>query len=132
MNELEASKLTGIESKNENLRLIAEKLKNYGVRERVIIHTPEIGVCLSKNGFTAVPSYELPKGFIQGTTGAGDAFCAGALHGIYKNKTDKEILEFASAAAVAALSESDATSGLREEEEITKLCKKFKRKKICL
>ena len=132
VNELEASKLTGIESKNENLRLIAEKLKNYGVKERVIIHTPEIGVCLSKNGFTAVPSYELPKGFIQGTTGAGDAFCAGTLHGIYKNKTDKEILEFASAAAVVALSESDATSGLRAEEEITKLCKKFKRKEICL
>ena len=70
--------------------------------------------------------------FIQGTTGAGDAFCAGALYGIYQEKSDKEILEFASAAAVASLSQVDAISGLRTEKEIMELCKKFKRKEICL
>ena len=48
-----------------------------------------------------------------------------------ENKTDKEILEFASAVAVAALSSADAISGLREEKEIQELCKGFKRKEIC-
>ena len=111
---------------------IAKKLKEYGVVERGIIHTPEVGVCVSEDGVAFVPSYSLLNDFIKGTTGAGDAFCAGALLGIYQNKTDKEILEFASGAAVAALSSADATSGLRTEKEINELCKEFKRKEICL
>ena len=131
INEVEAGALTGIEPKKENLIAIARKLKEYGVTERVIIHTPEVGVCVSEKGVECVPSYALPDNFIVGTTGAGDAFCAGALFGIYQNKTDKEILEFASAVAVAALSSADATSGLREEKEIQELCKGFKRKEIC-
>ena len=128
INEVEAGALTGIEPKSENLVKIAEKLKACGVSERVIIHTPEMGVCVSEKGVECVPSYALPDNFIVGTTGAGDAFCAGALFGIYQNKTDKEILEFASAVAVAALSSADAISGLREEKEIQELCKRFKRK----
>lgn len=132
INEVEAGALTGIEPIKENLRAITEKLMSHGVKERIIIHTPELGVCLSKDGFTCVPSYNLPKDFIVGTTGAGDAFCAGALFGIYQGKSDKEILEFASASAVAALSSADATSGLRTEQEINELCKSLKRKEICL
>ena len=132
INEVEAGALTGIEPKRENLITIAEKLKAYGVAERVIIHTPEMGVCVSQRGVESVPSYALPKDFIVGTTGAGDAFCAGALLGIYQDKTDKEILEFASGAAVAALSQADATSGLCTEQEIKELCKGLKRKEICL
>ena len=114
------------------MEAFAQKLKDLGVKERVIIHTPDLGVCLSERGFEFVPAYSLDDDFIQGTTGAGDAFCAGALIGIYKNKTDKEILELASAAAVASLSKADATSGLRTEKEINELCKNFERKKICL
>ena len=38
-------------------------------------------------------SYQLPLGYIKGTTGAGDAFCAGALLGIYKGEADEEILK---------------------------------------
>ena len=132
INEVEAGKLTRIEPKIENLRQIAEQLKVFGVKERVIIHTPSLGICLSKNGFTVVPSYALPNGFIKGTTGAGDAFCAGALLGIYEDRMDKEILEFASAVAVAALSEASATSGLCSKKEIYELCKNFKRREICL
>ncbi len=132
INETEAGSLTGIEPKKENLQAIAEKLKSLGVKERVIIHTPELGVCVSDSGFTAVPSYDIPKDFIKGTTGAGDAFCAGALVAIYQGKTDQEILEFASASAVAALASADAIGGMRTEKEIKELCKKFVRKNICL
>ena len=132
INETEAGGLTGIEPTQDNLVEIAQKLKAYGVSERVIIHTPDLGVCVSENGVTLVPSYALPKEFIVGTTGAGDAFCAGSLVGIYQGKSDKEILEFASGAAVAALSSADATSGLRTEQEINELCKDLKRKEIYL
>ncbi|MBO5240715.1 MAG: carbohydrate kinase family protein [Clostridia bacterium] len=131
INETEAGALTGIEPTINNLQKIAETIKAYGVKERVIIHTPEVGVCVSGNGYTAVPSYEIPSGFIKGTTGAGDAFCAGALLGIYREYTDEKILSFASAAAVAALSEADAVSGMRTEEEIKELCKNLNRRKIC-
>lgn len=130
INEVEAGALTGIEPKKENLVKIAQKLKAYGVSERVIIHTPEIGVCVSETGVELVPSYTLPDGFIKGTTGAGDAFCAGALLGIYQEKTDREILEFASAAAVAALSKADATSGVKSQAEILSLVGSLGRRKV--
>ncbi len=132
INELEAGMLTGIKPTNGNLRMIAERLFGYGVRERVIIHKPELSVCLSPRGFTALPSYELPNGFIKGTTGAGDAFCAGALVKIYRGASDLEILQFASSTAVTALSKKDATSGVLSEKETVDLCKKFKRSNLCL
>ena len=132
INEVEAGAMTGIEPTNANLLAIAKKLKEYGVKERVIIHKPDVGVCYSESGFTVVASYEIPKEFIKGTTGAGDAFCAGALLGIYRGDSDEEILSFASAAAVAALSQADAVSGMRSEEQIKNLCKNFNRRKICL
>ncbi len=128
INEMEAGKLTGIEPTDDNMEAIARRLKEAGVREKVVIHMPDYAVCLSDEGYTKVSSYELPDGYIKGTTGAGDAFCAGTLIGIYKGWCDKEILEFGSAAAVMALGTPDATSGLNEEKEIRKFCEQFKRK----
>ena len=128
VNELEAGKLTGIEPTAENLYQIAHKLKDLGVRQKVIIHMPERSVCVSEEGYTALGSYILPDGYIQGTTGAGDAFCAGALIGIYKGWSDLEIMEFASGCAVMALSSPDATSGMKEETEIKEFCKQFARR----
>lgn len=132
INEIEAGNLTNIEPKLENLRAIAEKLKKYGVKERVIIHTSEIGVCLSNNGFFSLPSYDLPKGFIVGTTGAGDAFCSGALVGIYRDLSEEEILLLASESATSALTSADAVSGVGSEKENKELCKNLNRRKICL
>lgn len=132
VNEVEAGALVGISPTQENLVEIAQKLKSCGVSERVIIHTPDLGVCVSEKGVQRIPAYAIPKNFIVGTTGAGDAFCAGALLGIYQEKTDKQILEFASAAATVSLTKTDATSGICEEKQIIEFCKGFKRKEICL
>ena len=132
INEMEAGKLTSIEPTYKNLETIAEKLKSMGVNEKVIIHMPEGSVCYSNDGFSKLGSYVLPDDYIKGTTGAGDAFCAGALIGIYQNKTDLEIMEFASSCAVMALSSKDATSGMKDQNEIIKICKKFERKELCL
>ncbi len=130
VNELEAGKLAGIEPTAENLQKIAEKIKELGVRKKVIIHMPERSVCLSEEGYSTLGSYILPEGYIQGTTGAGDAFCAGALIGIYNGWSDMEIMEFASACAVMALSSPDATSGMKTGEEIKEYCKQFARREV--
>ena len=127
INEVEAGKLTGIEPTNENLETTARNLIEMGVNEKVVIHKPELAVCLSKDEYTVVPSYKLPDGYIKGTTGAGDAFCAGTLIGIHEDWANEKILEFASACAVMALGKADATSGLVTMEEIKEFCSQFER-----
>ena len=123
INETEAGNLCGIEPTDENLKKIAEKLLRAGVRERVVIHTPEQAVCKSRHEWTMMPSYDVPDGWIKGKTGAGDAFCSGALLGIYYGKDDNTILEYAQTAAAASLRTTDATSGLAELSELQKLMK---------
>ena len=130
VNELEAGKLADIEPKPEKLQKIAQKLKELGVRKKVIIHMPERSVCLSDEGYSCLGSYILPDGYIQGTTGAGDAFCAGALIGIYNGWADMQIMEFASACAVMTLGSTDATSGMKTEDEIIEFCKQFTRREV--
>jgi len=132
INELEAGKLTGIAPCGDHLQKIAQALKDMGVQKKVIIHMPDCAVCLSGEGYTCVASYQLPEGYIQGTTGAGDAFCAGALIGIYHGWNDRQILEFASASAVMALGSPDATSGMKTGEEIKEYCKQFARREVIL
>ena len=130
INEIEAGKLAGISPERKNIRKIAETLKEKGVKERVIIHLPEFGACLSENGYMEIPSLSLPKGYVKGSTGAGDAFCAGALYGIYKDFSDKQILEFASQVAAVSLRAADSVSGLCGYKEITEFCSQFKRREL--
>lgn len=130
INELEAGRLAGIAPEKENLEAIARKLKQLGVRKKVIIHMPECAVCLSDAGFSVLGSYILPEGYIQGTTGAGDAFCAGALIGIYNGWSDMEIMEFASGCAVMALGSPDATSGMKDQQQIQEFCRAFRRREV--
>lgn len=125
INELEAGMIAGIEPSHENLEKIARAIKDMGVSERVIIHMPETGVCLSDNGFFELPSWELPKGFIKGKTGAGDAFCAGALIGIYRGLDEMGILTLAQKSATASLSAADAIGGMVSEAEIDAILKEM-------
>ncbi len=125
INELEAGMIAGIEPCRENLEKIAHAIKEMGVSERVIIHMPETGVCLSDNGFFELPSWDLPKGFIKGKTGAGDAFCAGALIGIYRELDEMEILTLAQKAATASLTSSSSIDGMISENEIDEMLKRI-------
>lgn len=138
MNEIEACAAAGYAPRNSdgslnlrNIRAAEEKLRSCGVRERVIIHAPEAGFILNANGeFTAVPSLELPDGFIKGGVGAGDAFCAGCLYGIYNGYSDRRILEFASGAAACSLSAEDSVGGVRTAAETEELIRNLPRKRI--
>ena len=126
MNEIEACGISGLSPRDENGKIIIENIKKTmemimaeGVGQRVIVHCPEAGFCLNASGeFTVVPSLKLEKGYIKGTVGAGDAFCAGCLYGIYKGFDDKKILEFASGAACCNLSAVDSVSGMRDKDYI--------------
>ena len=129
MNEIEACGITGLASRDENGKLNVENVKrtmeeiiSYGVSERVIVHCPEAGFILNTDGkFTVSPSLKLPKGYIKGTVGAGDAFCAGCLYGIYHGFSDEKILEFAAGAAACNLSAEDSVSGMKDKEYIEAL-----------
>ncbi|MBQ8408628.1 MAG: carbohydrate kinase family protein [Clostridia bacterium] len=125
INELEAGMIAEIEPKRENLEIIARAIKDMGVSERIIIHMPEICVCLSDNGFFEFPSWELPGGYIKGKTGAGDAFCAGALIGIYRGLEEMGILTLASKAATVSLSAPDSIGGMVSEAKIDELLKEM-------
>ena len=84
----------------------------------------------SKKEFIIVPSLSLPENYIKGSVGAGDAFAAGCLYGIYQGYDDKKILEFASCAAACNLSSADAISGMKSKEEIEKMDFLYKRSEL--
>lgn len=129
INELEGGRLTEIEPKLDNIPKIAKKLKELGVREKVIIHYSDGSVCVNKNGeITTLESFTLPNGYIKGTTGAGDAFCAGVLLGIYNSLSDIEILNYGRIAAAMSLREADATSGLVTMKEAKEIVSRIERK----
>lgn len=133
INELEAGHLTGILPEIKNIPDIAKKLIKFGVNEKVIIHFPSGSVCAdSKGNITALGSYILPKDYIKGTTGAGDAFCAGALVGINRGLADEEILAYGTECAAMALSTKDATGGLVDINTAFNNCRDFERNKLCL
>ena len=111
----------------------AQALLSLGVRDRVIIHKKELGLVVNRSGeVTAIGSFKLPEGFIKGTTGAGDAFCAGALYAIHEDKSDREILEWATTSALGALREADAVSGMKTIAELKTLTNELERNEICL
>ena len=58
------------------------------------------------------------------------AVVAGALIGIYNGWKDMQIMAFASACAVMALSSPDATSGMKTGEQIKEYCKKLARREV--
>ena len=62
---------------------------------------------------------------VKDTTGAGDAFCAGALVGIYRGLNEVDILNLATKAASISLTQPDAISGMRTEKEIDEVLKEI-------
>ena len=130
LNESEAGLVAQIEPRNGDgsinlkaLESILKKFLSYGVREKVVIHCPEVGVSMraGQSVMTVVPSLKLPQGYIKGTVGAGDAFCAGILYSALCGKGDGEALEIAACAAAANLAVADSVSGAVSAAEALKL-----------
>ena len=129
INELEAQQTTGITLRDEDGKLHTEnmeaalrKLKELGVADWAVIHCPEVGCGIDQNGkYYQVPSLKLPKDYIKGTVGAGDAFCAGILYAAYKEMPMDEALKLGACSAAASLSEVSASDGVKTVNEVMKL-----------
>lgn len=136
INEIECCLIWSLDPRNPDgtlntavIRDAMERTLACGVGEKVIVHSKEAGFCLDQSGaFTAVPSLQVPKERIRGSVGAGDAFCAGCLYGIYHGYTDREMLEFASAAAACNLFSENAVDGMRSREQIMELMQELPRR----
>lgn len=129
INELEAQQTTGIilrdeegRLRRENLPAALQKLKELGVARWAVIHCPELGCGIDEEGnYCEVPSLKLPKGYIQGTVGAGDAFCSGILYAAEDEMSMEEALKLGNCTAAASLSHISASDGVKTVEEVMKL-----------
>ncbi len=139
INEVEACMLSGLDPYTAEGRVNTENIKKtmlfiaeQGVAEKVIIHCKKAGFCydIPTETFTAVPSLKIPEEEIKGSVGAGDAFCAGCLYGIYNNFDDKHTLEFAASAAACNLFAENSVDGMRSRSEIEKLSEKYGRTEL--
>lgn len=129
INELEAQQTTGVPLRDNDGTLLIEnmpdalrKMKELGVSTWAVIHCPEVGCGLNEHDeYFEVPSLKLPKGYIKGTVGAGDAFCAGILYAAEMDMSMENALKLGACAAAASLSEISASDGVKTVEEVLAL-----------
>ncbi|MBQ8640963.1 MAG: carbohydrate kinase family protein [Clostridia bacterium] len=127
MNEIEGCGVSGLEPRHpdgslhmENIRTTMELMLSLGVRERVILHSPEAGFMLTADGvFRHTASIHMDPSGIAGKVGAGDAFCAGCLYGLYTGMADEDLLAYAAAAAACNLTAADSVSGMRPAADVS-------------
>ena len=125
VNEIEAGKTAGLalrapggEIDEESVWEALRAIRRMGVSRWIVVHAPEGAWGLDENDREVfVRSAKLPQGYIQGTVGAGDAFCAGALLGAYRGEALKDALWYGAVAAACSLGKPGATEGVRKMEE---------------
>lgn len=135
INEIECCKSWDLEPRREdgslhreNLLLAMQKSMDAGVRDRMIVHAKEACFIMNAKGeHIEVASLKIPAEQIKGSVGAGDAFCAGCLYGIYNGYHDRQLLEFASAAAACNLFAENSVDGMRSKAEILALARQYPR-----
>lgn len=133
VNEIESGMIAGISPRDEEghlipgaLEAICRKIMSLGVGKCCVIHAPEVGCAVDSTGkYYEEQSLKLPKGYIVGAVGAGDAFCAGILYSIYRRLPVQEALKIGASSAAANLSAEDSVSGLRSVEEVKELYEKY-------
>lgn len=119
LNEIEAGQTVGIVLRRDDggleagrLRETAERLLNAGNSCLVVIHMPEGGYALTRDGEEIkVPSFDLPSEELKGSVGAGDAFCSGVLYGLEKEWSLKDALHLGSTLAACSLFSPTSTGG---------------------
>ena len=136
MNETESCSIWNIEPYTadgkinaENIETAMRKMAECGVKDKIIIHckTAAFIMDVQSGEISYMPSLKIPKDEIKGSVGAGDAFCAGSLYGIYNGYSDTQILEFASAAAACSLFEANSVDGMKSKNEILNIIEKYER-----
>ena len=132
INDWEAEKLTGIPLRSggklvpQNLGKMGATIFGFGVKDLVVIHFPEGGYLLSKDGVELLqPSLDIPDDYIVGGAGAGDSFCAGILYGLYQGWNHDQTLRFATCAGGMNLSDLTTTGGIKSWQEILRMEETF-------
>jgi sugar/nucleoside kinase (ribokinase family) len=134
LNEIEAGKTTGFKVRSADggldavaVRHAAGALLQQGVREVVVVHFPEGAFARTRKGEDFwQPSLSLPAGYIAGTAGAGDAFCAGVLMGLHEDWDISRCLLTGVCLAAASLSQPTCTGGIKSLPRSLALAKKYK------
>lgn len=136
INEIESSRVCGIPARDAggqiigaNMPRICRALLDAGVRRLVAIHAPEGGWAMGRDGsFCFRPSLKLPAGWIKGTVGAGDAFCAGMLYALNRGDTVERALDIGAAAAACNLRHEGGTEGMGAIAEIERMVAEMPRR----
>ncbi len=128
VNEIEASACCGLELRREdgslnhkNLPAAVDFLFANGVSESVVIHFPEGAAGRNADGeFVFVPSCRIELEDIVGSTGAGDAFCAGVMYGLHENYSIEKAMQLGSAFSNFNLRSATASDGAVSLAEMQK------------
>lgn len=121
INEVEASQVLERELRAADaagLLEAARQILDAGAQDSVTIHTEHGAVAVTQaGGQAAQASLNLPEGFSQGATGAGDAFAAGLLFGLHEDWPLQERLRLAVCTAAASLTHPTPSAGVRSVAE---------------
>ncbi len=128
INEIEAGNTTGFQIRmkdgsfnSDNLKRAFERLSEISDSELICIHFPEGAYAGYKDSAPLfMPSHKLPREFIKGTVGAGDAYCAGMLYGIHEEWDLERSMRFSGAMAAICLSDPTTSGGMKTLEETLK------------
>ncbi len=128
INEVEAEGITGkvIRDSDQSMNMgklmeAAEFLIDHGVNSLVIIHSPELALLMNSQKNVAIESsFIIDPTLIKGSTGAGDAFCAGCLLGIHMGFDYALILQIGHASARFNLTDPTSVGGAVSYLEIEK------------
>lgn len=131
LNEIELQMITGendnSKSKDfDNIERLAKKVLEKGINKFLVVHFPECALAFEQGGKRyVVPSIDMPKEYIKGKVGAGDAFLAGILLGVHNNWSIEECLNMAACAATQSITDISSSNGLIDYKECLKLADKF-------
>lgn len=129
LNEIEAGMIletTLDANRPESMESAANELLGWGVHRSVVIHFEGGAVAATRDQeVLSQPSLDLPAGYTQGATGAGDAFAAGYLHGVHEQWDLERRLKLAMCAAGACLAHASPSEGMREIEGCLRLAERY-------
>lgn len=129
-NDFEAEKITGIPLRKgecldrDGAEAAARRLIALGVRGWVVLHFPEGGCACSAAGeIVWQGSLNVPRRFIRGAAGAGDAFAAGVLLGWHDGHDFSWNLRLGVGAAAACLRDPTCSGSVPKLAEIEALAR---------
>ncbi|WP_367874745.1 carbohydrate kinase family protein [Luteolibacter sp. Populi] len=129
LNEIEAGmilKTTLDAAHHDSLAKAASDLLDWGVHRSVVIHFEGGAVAATRDeGSLFQASLNLPPGYSQGATGAGDAFAAGYLHGVHEQMDLDMRLKLAMCTAAACLSHASPSGGMRDIANCRELAARY-------